>query len=284
LPYTVGRATYAMAPYFVWQSPRPEPAYRHPAMRYYYEETELKFSSKSRTLTGFLLTKLLMASVAVQFFAGIALLPPLIMLRRVFMDRRIRFLVVCLLVLVAGMSIQVFLLPHYLAPFTAAIYAIGLQAMRHLRVWKPERRPFGLGLVRGMLTVCLLMCALRLYAGPLHLALPQYPSPAWNFVWYGPDHFGTERARVESDLKQLPGKQLVIVRYSNRHNPFDEWVYNAADIDGSKIVWAREMDSTNNQEIIDYYKDRKVWLAQPDWQPAIVAPYPMAAQMADDSR
>jgi hypothetical protein len=275
LPYTVGRATYALAPYFIWQSPRPEPAYRHPAMRYYYEETELKFSSTSRTLPGFLLTKLLMASVAVQFFAGIALLPPLIMLRRVFMDRRIRFLVVCLLILMAGMSIEVFLLPHYLAPFTAAFYAIGLQAMRHLRVWKPENRPVGLMLVRLMVTFCFIMSGLRLFAGPLHLALPQYPSPAWNFVWYGPDHFGTERARVESDLKQLPGKQLVIVRYSVRHNPFDEWVYNAADIDGSKIVWAREMDSANNAELIQYYRDRRVWLVQPDQVPAIVSPYPL---------
>jgi hypothetical protein len=275
LPYTVGRATYATAPYFVWQSPRPEPAYRHPAMRYYYEETELKFSSQSRTLPGFLLTKLLMASAAVQFFAGIALLPPLIMLRRVFMDRRIRFLVVCLLVLMAGMSIQIFLLPHYLAPFTAAFYAIGLQAMRHLRVWKPENRPVGLMLVRLMVTVCLIMSGLRLFAGPLHLALPEYPAIAWNFMWYGPDHFGTERVRVEADLKQLPGKQLAIVRYSAQHNPFDEWVYNAADIEGSKIVWAREMDSANNAELIQYYRDRRVWLVQPDQVPAIVSLYPL---------
>jgi hypothetical protein len=282
LPYTIGRATYAMAPYFVWQSPRPEPAYRHPVMRYYYEETELKFSSRSHTLLGFFLNKLLMASVAVQFFAGIALLPPLIMLRRVFMDRRIRFLVVCLLVLMAGMSIQVFLLPHYLAPFTAVFYAVGLQAMRHLRVWKPEHKLIGMGLIRGMLTVCLVMCGLRLYAGPLHLALPQYPSPAWNFVWYGPDHFGTERARVESDLQQLPGKQLAIVRYSDRHNPFDEWVYNSADIDSSKVVWAREMDAANNREIINYYKDRKVWLVQPDYQRATVTPYSISGQMQDD--
>src|SRR6476469_6908366 len=33
LPYTVNRATYAMAPYFAWQSPRPEPVYRHDEMR-----------------------------------------------------------------------------------------------------------------------------------------------------------------------------------------------------------------------------------------------------------
>jgi hypothetical protein len=48
------------------------------------------------------------------------------------------------------------------------------------------------------------MSGLRLFAGPLHLALPEYPAIAWNFMWYGPDHFGTERARVEADLKQLP--------------------------------------------------------------------------------
>jgi hypothetical protein len=45
--------------------------------------------------------------------------------------------------------------------------------------------------------------------------------------------------------------------YSARHNPFAEWAHNAADIDSSKIAWAREIDSANNQEIVDYYKDRK---------------------------
>jgi hypothetical protein len=284
LPYTVGRATYAMSPYFVWQSPRPEPVYRHQAMRYYYEETELKVASRSRSLSTYLVTKLLVACAAIQFFAGVALLLPLIMLRRVLLDRRIRFLVVCVLVMTAGMAIQVFLLPHYLAPFTAAFYAIGLQAMRHLRLWKPENRPVGLMLVRMTVTVCLLMSGLRLFAGPLHLALPEYPATDWNFVWYGPDHFGTERARVATDLQQLPGKQLAIVRYSSLHNPFDEWVYNSADIDGSNVVWAREMDSANNREIIDYYKDRKVWLVQPDLRPATVTPYPRPEQMAEVSR
>jgi hypothetical protein len=74
-----------------------------------------------------------------------------------------------------------------------------------------------------------------------------------------------------------------MLRGSSGHNPFDSLVYNGADIDGSKIVWAREMDSIDNQAIIDYHKDRKVWLAQPDLQSAVVTPDLMAAQMADDS-
>jgi hypothetical protein len=274
LPYTINRATYAMSPYFVWQAPRPEPAYRHSVMRYYYEENELKVSSGSRSISGYLLAKLVMAGATIQFFTGVALLLPLIMIRRVLLDRRIRFLVLTVLVVAAGMAVQVFLLPHYLAPFTAAFYAIGLQAMRHLWVWKPENRPVGLMMVRSTVLVCLIMSGLRLFAGPLHLALPQYPPTSWSLVWYGPDHFGTERARVEAGLNRLPGKQLALVRYSSRHNPHNEWVYNSADIDSSKVVWAREMDNADNAELMNYYRDRQAWLIEPDSLPAIVTPYP----------
>ena len=283
LPYTINRATYAMAPYFVWQAPRPEPAYRHAVMRYYYDETELKIFKNASPLSGYLSRKLITLIFSIQFFAGVALLPPLIMLRRVLMDRRIRFLVLCVFVLMAGMSIQVFVLPHYLAPFTAAFYAIGLQAMRHLRLWRPENKPVGLTLVRLLVTVCLLMAGLRLYAGPLHLALPEWQGASWNFMWYGPDHFGTERFRVAGGLEQLPGKQLAVVRYSSKHNPFDEWVYNSADIDGSKVIWAREMDEANNLELIKYYRDRHVWLVEPDSTPATVSPYPMPVLSASGS-
>jgi hypothetical protein len=33
MTYQVNRETYATAPYFLWESPRPEPAYRHEVMR-----------------------------------------------------------------------------------------------------------------------------------------------------------------------------------------------------------------------------------------------------------
>jgi len=179
------------------------------------------------------------------------------------------------LVLTAGMAIEIFLLPHYLAPFTAAFYAIGLQAMRHLRLWSPEGRPVGMTMVRLTVTVCFVMAGLRLCAEPLHLnlRLAEWPASEWNVKWYGPGQFGTERAHIEAGLERLPGRQLVIVRYSPDHYPFDEWVYNAADIDGSKVIWAREMDPANDLELIHYYKDRKVWLVQPDKQPAEISPY-----------
>jgi hypothetical protein len=231
-----------------------------------------------QSVKGFIPGTLVKAARGIGFYAGFVLLVPLIMLRRVFLDRRIRFLVLCVFVLMAGMLIEIFLLPHYLAPFTSAFYAIGLQAMRHLRLWKPGAQPVGLTLVRLIVTLCLVLAGMRLYAGPLHIHLAEWPPSAWVDKWYGPDHFGTERARIESELEQMPGKQLVIVHYSSEHNPIDEWVYNDPDTDNSKVVWAREMSSAENLELMHYYGDRKVWLVQPDLLPAPVTPYPVPQQ------
>lgn len=280
LPYTVNRNTYAMAPYFVWQSQRPEPVYRHKAMRNFYYDNELVAYKEIHTPSGLVFGTFLKAVRGILFFAGIALLVPLIMWRRVLLDRRIRFLVLCMSVLMAGMLIEIFLIPHYLAPFTAAFYAIGLQAMRHLRLWSPEGRPVGMTLVRLTVTVCFVLGGLRAFAAPLHLRLAQWPASEWSGMWDGPGHFGTERAHIESELEKLPGKQLVIVRYSPSHYPIDEWVYNAADIDASKVIWAREMGAAKDIELIRYYKNRTVWLVQPDKQPTEISPYAVSGQQS----
>jgi len=280
LPYTVNRAEYAIAPYFVWQSQRPEPLYHHKIIREFYHREELDNFRKIHSLSGFVPETLAKTARGVLFYSGIALLVPLIMARRVFLDRRIRFLISCVLILMAGQLAEVFLIPHYLAPFTAAFYAIGLQAMRHLRLWNPGEQPVGKTLVRLTVTLCFVLAGMRLYAEPLHLALPVWPS-VWASEWYGSDsRAGTARAQIETRLEQMPGTQLVIVSYSPDHNPPDEWVYNAADIDNSKVIWAREMDEAENSELIHYYSNRTVWLVQPDTKPAKVSLYTSPAQKA----
>ena len=80
--------------------------------------------------------------------------------------------------------------------------------------------------------------------------------------------------KLSRGLEGLPGGQLAIVRYGRDHNPQDEWVYNRVDIDGSKVVWAREMDAEDNLELIHYYPNRRVWLMEPDAIPARIEPYP----------
>ena len=277
-PYAVDRNTYAMAPYFVWQQARPAPVYRHAEMRRFYFDNELDAFSTVHSKSGFLPYTSLKFFTGLFFFAGLALLTPIFMLRRVLLDQRTRFLVIGLAVLMCGMVIEIFMIPHYLAPFTCLFYALGLQAMRHMRVWQPASQPVGRTIVRFTIVTCVLMAGVRLFSDPLKLHILEWPASSWSAQWFGPEHFGAPRANTQADLEHRPGPQLVIVRYTPSHNPLDEWVYNDPDIDHSKVIWAREMDPANNLELIRYYKDRKVWLVQPDLHPTGISPYPIPAQ------
>jgi hypothetical protein len=273
-PYSVDRAEYAVAPYYIWQSPRPEPVYNHKAIHDFYAVEELGYARRLHTLPGFLSETFFFKPLrTLLFFAGFALLPPLLMFRTACFDRRIRFLVICIAVVIAGVIVETWLIPHYFAAITPAIYALGLQMMRHLRQWKPGGNPVGATIQRLTATLCFALAALRLGAEPLHLGLAKWPSGSWASTWHGPGQLGLARKHIEETLNKLPGKQLIIVRYSPDHSSLDEWVYNAPDIDNSKIVWAREMDTAKNQELFHYYKDRRIWLVQPDMDPVSLTPF-----------
>lgn len=283
LPYTINRATYAITPYYVWQKLRPEPAYHHEEMRRFYRFDELSGYENERK--GFIRQTFFKAIDVLLFFGGIALIPPLFMIRRVMLDRRSRFLLAGILILAVGMTIEIYLAPHYVAPFTAAFYAIGLQAMRHLRLSSLGGNPTGVAMVRLLTTVFCILAGLRIFDQRLGFPIQSRPPVLWVSMWFGPDHFGTDRADVQRMLQNLPGMQLVLVRYSADHFPQDEWVYNAADIENSKVIWAREMNPTNNRELLDYYHDRKVWLVQPDLpEDRVLSRYPLTEGIAHDAQ
>jgi hypothetical protein len=269
-PYRVNRATYASAPFFPWQQPRPEPVYRHKVMREFYTNWEMRDFLYARTVRGFAHNAAMKLGIGLFFFFGIALFPPLVMLPRVFLDRRLRFLCIAVVVSVLGLGLNVWLFPHYLAPLTCALYALLLQAMRHLRVWRTGLRRPGLALVRLLPVVCLVLAGLRAFAEPLNLSIPRWPT-----MWYGTERLGLPRARVFARLEAYPGLQLAIVRYAPDHAPFDDWVYNAADIDKSRVVWAREPDTGDCRDLLHYFSERRPWLVEPDSDPPRISPYPL---------
>jgi hypothetical protein len=45
-------------------------------------------------------------------------------------------------------------------------------------------------------------------------------------------------------------------------------------IEGTKVVWARAMDGAQNRKPLDYFKDRKSWLVEPDSEIPSPLPYP----------
>jgi hypothetical protein len=81
------------------------------------------------------------------------------------------------------------------------------------------------------------------------------------------------REPVEKQLVAVPGEHLVVVRYSKDHNSGEEYVYNEADIDHAKTVWAREIPGMDLGPLFQYFRNRDVWVYEPDEDDAVVTRY-----------
>jgi hypothetical protein len=228
-------------------------------MRDFYVSVELSMFQAARTLPGFLdgLGKRIL--IILFFFLGPVLMPPLLMLPWILRDRRRRFLILAGAIFFLGLLGSVFINANYMAPATALIFAIVVEASRRLRVWRPGGQPSGAALVRALPCMCIALFLVQV---------------GWKAASPTPD---LPRTRVLHFLEKQPGRQLAIVRYATGHDSRYEWVYNAADIGASRVVWARDMSAADNRELLDYYKDRKVWLVEPDQTPPVVSPYPTSA-------
>ncbi len=262
MAYEVNRSTYSRAPYFIWQQPRPEPEYHHAVMRDFYEK-EYQYYLEGRTLAGFLRHAAFRFSSSWRFFMGPILTIPLLAFPRIVRDRRMRFPLFASAVFLLGLVIETWYKAHYLAPAVGLLYLILLQCMRHLRFWMWNGKPAGIALLRAIPLIACAMVILRVAAVVTHTQIePAYPRGNQNRV-----------ATIRS-LEDLPGKHLVLVRYGQAHIPDIEFVYNGAEIDAAKVVWARDMDEQNNRELLLYYKDRQVWLFEPDESPPKLSRYP----------
>jgi hypothetical protein len=201
------------------------------------------------------------------YFIGPVLTVPLIFLPWVFHDRRTRPLVFFAGAIAALNLFQLVLYPYHLAPLVGVMFAIVAQGLRHLYVRLGHARGAVLLLT---LPVCLLaVAAVKQDAGDLNLQLAYWERAA---EWHR-----DARAYIAEWLSRRAGKQLVMVRYRPFHEVNQEWVYNGADIDGSKIVWAREVDPQSDAELLRYFHDRETWLLEADVLPQRVVRYPLEA-------
>ncbi|MGA8763044.1 MAG: hypothetical protein WB562_09285, partial [Candidatus Sulfotelmatobacter sp.] len=261
MTYQVNRGTYATAPYFLWQTPRSEPAYRHSEMRRFYR-WELSQFEENRTLPGYFRRGGEKFALSWRFYLGPVLTVPLFALPWAIRDRKIRLPLVIWGVLLVGFSVQTWTLPHYFSPATGVLYLILVQCMRHMRQWRWQGRPVGAALIRAVPLICCALIILRVTAVVAHAQI----EPDW-------PRGNLARVAVLRQLKAMPGKQLVIVRYGPHHEVDWEWVWNDADIDNAKVVWARDMGKNENQELLQYFRGLKVWLLEGDEPSPRLVPY-----------
>jgi hypothetical protein len=263
--YAVNAQEYVGSPYFLWGKAHIRPQYRHAVMRKFYDWTWTVYNEE-RTLHGYLLASAEDMIVWWRFYLGMALALALPGLPWAVRDKKMLLPILCMAILVLGMAVETWNQPHYFAPAAGTYLLLLVQAMRHVNSWTWKGRRVGQDLVRVVPTVCVAMIVIRIVAAAGHIPI-EIPWPRGNLT----------RVRVMRELENLPGQKLVLVRYGPEHSVHSEYVYNRANIDGADIVWARDMGPGQNQELLNYFAKRSVWLFQPDDKPPQLTAYQRAA-------
>jgi hypothetical protein len=261
LPYQVHERQYAVANNFAWSHDSPEPVYNHAVMRAFWTKINVDQAKQMRAnlLSAYLIK---LASMYGFFFCFYPLFIPALIWPYPLQTDEERLGVL----LLAGGLLALFPVVgfqyHYAAAILPLVYLRFLQSVDRLRNWRPGSKPIGVALAVVLIALIPIQFGRDVrklfadgeYAPPM--ALPYH--------------------NVVRQLDDLPGRHLVLVRYAPNHNAYQEWVYNRADIDAARIVWAREMSPPEDAPLIQYFHGRSVWLLEPDQWPPKLTRYPMA--------
>jgi hypothetical protein len=260
MPYMLNEQAYWSTPTLLWQKLRPPIHFSNPQFKAFYNgwARELWLQTSSGGLRAIAAHALSVVAKFVYFFLWPELCVLVVVFGWVLRDRRVRFLMIeagfCF---VSFLSVAWFQ-PHYAAALLATSFGLITQAMRHFRRWEFKGKLVGIGLTRVVLTFAVILAPFH-----PHIATLQHSAPS-----------GIEyRTLIGRQLDCTPGSHLVIVRYSPQHSPLAEWVYNRADIDHAKVVWAREIPGLSLRPVLDYFAGRQIWLVEADSASPHLIPY-----------
>jgi len=258
MPHTLRTRTYHSSALFLWERSGPPLHYNNQQFEDFYNGWERENYRHTWKDVSRVSQEKINRGGHTFFWWGVILLAPGVPF--VLRDKKMRLLLATIVIGTLGVFAVIWSFAHYAAPFTCVIVALLVQSIRHLRTIKISTFPLGRWLSRAAILSLLIETIsypARHQCDPLVWTCQGDPS----------------RAAIQSHLSHQPGKQLVIVRYEPDHNIHDEWVYNGADIDTAKVLWARELDETQNAKLLAYFKDRTVWLVEPDNDNTELTPY-----------
>jgi len=264
-PYQLSRTQYGVPTTFTFQ-PLPQPQWRLTREQGLDYQIQSTVHGAGPETLGTYLARL---GTRIRYFR-FYLLPPLYLAVPFFLLllRRFRFLwvvmTICGFLLCA--NLYPYFYTHYIAAVSSLFILVGVAGLERLSRIRIRCQPVGDQAAAVIACVCAAHC---LFWYGLHLFVPAEltASLARYETWDAINHGDPEgRIEVRRRLMQSPGKQLVFVRYGPQHT-FKEWVYNEAQIDEAKIVWARDLGSEENDKLRQYYSDRSAWLLEPDARP-----------------
>jgi hypothetical protein len=261
LPHVLNSRTYSSAGLFLWDHPKAPLHYHNQQFEDFYNGWErADYNNSLDDVLRVSGEKLIRGGSTYFWWASALLLPTMLC---VFRDRKMRLPLAIFFLVTAGFFSLIWSMPHYVAPLASIIFLLLVQGIRHLRTVRPFGRPIGLALSWSIVF---------LLAADVSLSVKKHECDPLIWTCQG----DPSRAAIAEKLARTPGKHLVMVRYSEDHNIHDDWVYNGAEIDAAKVLWARELDYEQNAKLFTYFKDRQIWLVTPDDDNTKLIPYPFS--------
>lgn len=257
-PHQAYGEAYAFMPVFLWQEAQPVPERCREVFKVQQEEWRSRVEVM-RTLGGYIQVKGWEFLHMVLLLLGFGSIVALVGLFRVRGDAWVHYAWLVVGVITVLVMAERMTMARKLAPMSGLVFFL---VTRGLMGWAARRSE---GSSKGVAVLfAVMLAATGAVAASFH---PVFHAPQWPPA--------AQRTAIIKDLKSQGGRHLILVRYSPEHWPHFEWVYNRADIDNADVVWARELDPVSNRELVDYFKDRKVWLVLADmWVVSPVEPLP----------
>jgi hypothetical protein len=258
LPEMLNLRTYDSSPMFLWEEPRAKLHYNNATFEGFYNGWERSIYHTNWTDAKALCREKIASLYSTFFWPGTLLIIP--GLPFTFLDRKMKVFWTTLAVALTAILAVTWWNAHYAAPLTCVLCGLIVQAIRHVRTMRASTINVGIALSRIVVVLLILDIGTHITYGvcdPLVF----------------PCQGNRERTLFNEKFGGLPGRHLVIVRYSPMHNVHDEWVFNLADIDGSKVIWARDLGGEQNAKLLAYFRDRHVWLFEPDTDSTQMSPY-----------
>lgn len=246
LPYQLSRNTYGTPQSFFWQAAVPPTDVRAAELRSVYEwQRKQKEDLDEHPFRQFVYV----VKESWRFYVTPWYSAPLFMLLFSMRDPKVVLggsLIACALVV---STLYPFFYPHYAGAYAGVIFFLIVRGM--IRLSSSSIRDAAAG--RAVVLFVVL--------GGAMTALPFAPvSAIRGVVTPAPEPAGP-RTQLSSRLAALRGRHMVFVRYGPDHSFHDEWVYNAANVDESPIVWGRAIGAAEDAAAMRYYSDRQAWLA-----------------------
>ena len=263
-PYAVNQAEYGWPMTLPWNHTADQHLKQVELRRYYDYERDVH--DRNATALELLKNSTLKAQEIWRFYFGPALSVSLIALAAVWRRGRLRFLIWIAGLTLLATLVEVGTSPHYAAAATGCFLAIIVAGMRTLCA-----RPWGPWYAALVPVILMLVIATRIGLEQLHQPFTQRVNyQSWCCVHPG----NPAKARISADLDKAGGQHLVVVKTKTDPDNVFQWIYNGAEIDRSNIVWARDLGPRENAGLLRYFRNRTVWLLDPNVSPPRIVPWP----------